>query len=258
MRRLDFVPLCMLAALAGFVGAQAGHVRPAAAAAAAAAASTRDTLPLQEYGGAIARTSRTARPATDPRVRGPRNPETRRRLRMGQPGTYIGEILAGHDSSLARWPDHTNLYVWIQPMSVVSDWAPVFVDQVRDAFAEWEASGIPLRFTFVADSAAADVHVTWIDEFREPISGKTLWARDDEWWIVDADIALAVHHNGGDPLDAVAVRAIALHEVGHLIGLDHTRDAANIMTAKVRVRDLSPADRATARLLYTLPAGSVR
>jgi predicted Zn-dependent protease len=148
--------------------------------------------------------------------------------------------------------------VWVQPTSDVTDWAPLFVDQVRDAFAEWEAAGIPLRFTFVDDSAQADVHVTWIDEFREPISGKTLWARDDEWWIVDADIALAVHHNGGDPLDAVAVRAIALHEVGHLIGLDHTKDATNIMTAKVRVRDLSAADRATARLLYTLPAGSVR
>jgi hypothetical protein len=255
MRRLDFVPLCMLAALAGFVGAEAGRARPAAAATAAA---MRDTLLLQEYGGAIARAPRTGRPVTDPRLRTVRNPETRRRLRLGQPGTYIGEILAGHDSSLARWPDHTNLYVWIQPSSAVRDWAPVFVDQVRDAFAEWEASGIPLRFTFVADSAAADVHVTWIDEFREPISGKTLWARDDEWWIVDADIALAVHHNGGDPLDAVAVRAIALHEVGHLIGLDHTRDPANIMTSKVRVRELSSADRATARLLYTLPAGSVR
>ena len=102
------------------------------------------------------------------------------------------------------------------------------------------------------------MHVTWLDEFREPISGKTLWARDDDWWIVDADIALAVHHNGGEPLDAVAMRAIALHEVGHLLGLDHTRDQNNIMTSRVRVRDLSAADRATARLLYSLPPGSVR
>jgi len=254
MRRFDLVPLVLLAALAGFVGAQAGRVRPAAAEESAA----RATLTSREDGGALAGGARAGRVPRDVRPRNPRTPETRRRLRLGQPGTYIGEILAGHDSSLARWPDHTNLYVWVQPTSDVPDWAPVFVDQVRDAFAEWEASGIPLRFTFVNDSARADVHVTWIDEFREPISGKTLWARDDDWWIVDADISLAVHHNGGDPLDAVAVRAIALHEVGHLIGLDHTKDATNIMTAKVRVRDLSAADRATAKLLYTLPAGSVR
>jgi predicted Zn-dependent protease len=69
---------------------------------------------------------------------------------------------------------------------------------------------------------------------------------------------LAIHHRGGEPLDSSAVRAIALHEVGHLIGLDHTSDTANIMTPKVRVKELSEADRATARLLYALPAGKVK
>jgi hypothetical protein len=252
MRRLDLVPLLLLTALAGFVGAQASRARPALASEEIAARAAR---PQQEYGGAVVRSPRRT---GEPRLRTRPNPETRRRLRNGEPGTYIGEILLDHDSSLARWPDNTSLLVWVQPGTEVADWAPVFVDQVRDAFAQWEAAGIPVQFTFIADSALADVHVTWLDEFREPISGKTLWARDDDWWIVDADIALAVHHNGGEPLDAVAMRAIALHEVGHLIGLDHTRDQNNIMTARVRVRDLSAADRATARLLYTLPPGSVR
>ena len=76
--------------------------------------------------------------------------------------------------------------------------------------------------------------------------------------LVEANIVLAIHHRGGEPLDTSAVRAIALHEVGHLIGLDHTSDAANIMTPKVRVKELSDADIATARLLYALPAGKVK
>ena len=54
------------------------------------------------------------------------------------------------------------------------------------------------------------------------------------------------------------MRAIALHEIGHLLGLDHTGDQTNVMAARVRVRELSIADRATARLLYTLPPGGVR
>ena len=69
---------------------------------------------------------------------------------------------------------------------------------------------------------------------------------------------LAVHHRNGPALDDDAMHALALHEVGPLLGLDHTEDATSIMAARVRVRGLSNADRATVRLLYTLPPGGVR
>ena len=115
-----------------------------------------------------------------------------------------------------------------------------------------------MRFAFVDDSADADVHVTFIDRFKEPISGRTRWSRDDDWWITDANIVLAVHHNQGEVLDEDSMRAMALHEIGHLLGLDHTRDSMSVMAPKVRVRQLSDADRATVRLIYALPAGPLR
>jgi predicted Zn-dependent protease len=46
--------------------------------------------------------------------------------------------------------------------------------------------------------------------------------------------------------------------VGHLLGLDHSSDTMNIMTARVRVRELSDQDRATMKLLYSMPPGSLK
>jgi hypothetical protein len=184
----------------------------------------------------------------------------RRQLVEQGSGTYIGEMLAERDSALARWPDlhGVPLTVWIQPESSIPDWRPTYATEVRDAFLAWDALDLPVSFAFVADSAGADIHVSFIDRFDEPISGRTKWARDDDWWIIDADITLAVHHRSGRALDDDAMRAMALHESGHLLGLDHTEDPTSIMAPRVRVRSLSAADRATVRLLYTLPPGGVR
>jgi matrixin len=255
MRRLELVFGAVVTALAVFVAVEARGARV-----------------YSEYlGGAVsapianaAVEPRRVRPAESP-VAGELAPprdieEIRRRLREGAPGTYVNELLLQRDSALARWHDRRSnpLRVWVQPDTPTADFSAGYPEIVRTAFDEWASTGIPLTFVFVRDSAKADVHVTWIDRFDEQISGKTLWAHDDDWWIVEANIVLAIHHRGGEPLDSSAVRAIALHEVGHLIGLDHTADTANIMTPKVRVKELSDADRATARLLYALPPGKVK
>jgi hypothetical protein len=195
-----------------------------------------------------------------PSVRALKGDEVRRLLTVAEPGTYIGEVLRDRDSALTRWPDRVTrpLAIFIGNAAGRPGWDDAYRTQVAAAFQAWQEVGIPVRFTFTADSAGADIHVSWVDQFREPISGKTVWTRDDRWWIVDADILLALHHRDGSPLDTAQVRAIALHEVGHLLGLDHTSDAANIMAPRVRVRDLSAADQATVRLLYSVPAGKIR
>jgi hypothetical protein len=184
----------------------------------------------------------------------------RRQLERGAYGTYITDVLIEHDSALARWPDRVAkpLRVWVQPDPALEGWNPEFVGQVRTAFNEWVSIGIPMRFRFVDDSADAEVQVTWVDRFDEPISGKTRWARDSRWWIVDGNITIALRHSSGPMLSSGAIHAIALHEVGHLLGLDHSQDPENIMTPRVRVKSLSEADRATMRLLYSLPPGTVR
>jgi hypothetical protein len=255
MRRLELVFGAIVTALAVFVAVEARGARKYSAYLGGAV-----SAPMASASDEPRRPRVADAPVKDELPRPRDVEEIRRILREGAPGTYVNELLMQRDSALARWQDRMTrpLRVWVQPNTPTSDFSASFPDIVRDAFREWMDTGIPLTFKFVDDSTAADIHVSWIDRFDEQISGKTLWAHDDDWWIVEANIVLAVHHRGGEPLDSSAVRAIALHEVGHLIGLDHTIDTANIMTPKVRVKELSTADRATARLLYSLPAGKVK
>jgi predicted Zn-dependent protease len=224
-------------------------------------ARTTEPLPVRRdavFAGNVARTIASVTAVATP-VKDDRG-EVLRRLKHGAPGTYIGEILLERDSSLVRWADRHGvpLTVWVQPQSNIGDFSSAFVLEVRNAFEAWDSLHLPVRFAFVDDSTEAKIHVTWIDHFSQPISGRTRWARDDDWSITDANITLAVHHNSGDLLDDEAVRAMALHEIGHLLGLDHTTDSSSVMAPRVRVRQLSDADRATVRLIYTLPAGPVR
>ena len=186
--------------------------------------------------------------------------DIRRRLIDGSNGTFINDVIVARDSALVRWPDRTArpLRVFIHEDYSLDGWNPDFATAVRDAFDTWTQVGIPVRFTFIIDSASADVQVHFTEQFTSGISGKTVWSRDTNWWLVSSNIQLALAHPIGGFVSPPQMRAIALHEVGHLLGLDHATAAEHIMSARIRVRDLTDADRATARLLYSVPAGSLR
>lgn len=172
-------------------------------------------------------------------------------------GTYIGRLLAERDSTLERWPDHGKpLRVWIDSSSTIGGAQVSFPAAVRAAFDEWAATGIALRFTYVALPSDADVRVHWTVHLDHK-TGSTTWRTDHTGWLTSGDIILATHISDGQALDARGMRAIALHEVGHALGLSHSRDPHDIMASLVRVDGLSIPDRNTIRLLYSLPAGRV-
>lgn len=176
-------------------------------------------------------------------------------------GTYFAEMLAASDSMNHRWPDRSSvpMRVWVQELpDGTPGWRSDYPQLVRDAFSIWADAGVPIHFSFVTDSSRAEIHVTWTDRFEQQMTGRTRWAHDRDRWIVGGGILLALHVPDGRALGPTAVHAIALHEVGHLIGLDHSPDPADIMSSLVRVPVLSEADRVTARLVYSLPPGSLK
>jgi hypothetical protein len=186
--------------------------------------------------------------------------DLQRRLRLGAEGTYIEALLLARDSVLSRWPDRlaSPLRVWIGDGGLHEGWHPTFPEAVRDAFMAWSATGIPVHVTFLRDSTGADVRVRFVPSFPDGISGRTIWSRDAASWLVAGDIDLALTLPGGEPLTRAQLHAIALHEIGHLLGLDHVDAPEHIMAPHVRARSLSTGDAATVRLLYSLPAGSAR
>ena len=186
--------------------------------------------------------------------------DMRRRLMQSGNDSYIGDVVVARDSTVVRWPDRLMhpLRVWVDERGALTGWNSDFVPAVRDAFSTWVETGVPVHFDFIRDSASADIHVRFTERFANGISGKTVWSRDNAWWLVSSDIQLGLAHPNGGTVTPPQMRAIALHEVGHLLGLDHSRALDNIMSARIRVRDLTDQDRATVRSLYSVPAGSLR
>ena len=187
--------------------------------------------------------------------------ELRRRIDVGSPGTYIGDMLRDRDSLLTRWPERTMepIRVWIQRSATFPDWTPDLTRAARAAFDEWGEVGVPVRFTFTVDSTRADIRVNFVDEMTDGNRlGVTTHQHDQDGWIVSAEVTVATHDTAGTALAQPLIAAIARHEVGHALGLAHSKDRATIMYPESQTLTITGPDRATLKLLYTLPPGSVK
>ncbi|WP_230627741.1 matrixin family metalloprotease [Methanosarcina barkeri] len=137
--------------------------------------------------------------------------------------------------------DHSPITVYIDNKSVPPHYSPTYYTQVQKALNYWAEGGNgKLDYTpvfAIVDSEKADIRIRWVENLQKDqgvppkVAGVTVPLIVNGRFI-RVDVMLGVGYSQwGEwvPYSDTAMLAIAKHELGHALGLNHSNDKQDIM-----------------------------
>lgn len=161
-------------------------------------------------------------------------------------------------SAVVRPAAGTNLDVYVEPGTGVVDWYPSYDAAFKDAMLDWNSFSdrwglFHLRVT--NNPADAEIKVNWVVSLGGPTLGYTSCTFSGGKITLPITTQMATHNQFGST-NYWLVRKIAVHEIGHAVGLwQHSDETTDIMYPFVSTFEWpSKRDQWTLYTLYHTPA----